>query len=150
HPSNAVLGLGASCLDPGTKSILYLPLGVWEMRSTTKAVLESRWCTCSWARDFLLTLKAWFVENTWTRLAHDHSFVGNRTAELAGIAQHHDEDLAYSVFSSQTRSRSVLYPRRRGTLTFDSTPMEFKRRMISTRFPATYRAFTTSPDTPGV
>ncbi|KAJ9602685.1 hypothetical protein H2200_012879 [Cladophialophora chaetospira] len=61
------------------------PFKQWDIRSWTKAVLRSRWCTCGWVRTFTLELRQKVLDDTLATLQRGDDFLGQRELELRAV-----------------------------------------------------------------
>ncbi|KAJ9616461.1 hypothetical protein H2200_000179 [Cladophialophora chaetospira] len=89
-------------------STIPLPYRVWQIRSMTKAVLGSRWCTCEWVRDFMTQLKSRFLLDTQKTLDSSEDFAGYHDLEVKAAADL-DEEID-KVCKRTSRLQGPLHP----------------------------------------
>lgn len=90
------------------ESFIQQPPQAWDIRSMTKAVLGSRWCTCGWTRDFLFSLFASVVQNSRTMLGSSDVFADDRLARRKSLQVYAENIDRRRNASAGTSSHSPL------------------------------------------
>ena len=91
-------------------SFIQQPPQAWDIRSMTKAVLGSRWCTCGWTRDFLFSLFASVVQDSRIMLGRSNVFADDRLARRKSLqvyAEYIDRQSSASAGPSSLSPLSV-------------------------------------------
>ncbi|KAJ9616460.1 hypothetical protein H2200_000178 [Cladophialophora chaetospira] len=84
-----------------------MEFGSWDIRSMTKAVLGSRWCTCGWVRDFIITLHELAIDDTLAVLEAGRDFIGFPKEELAAAKWH---ELGFQARLQRVYNTDPLFP----------------------------------------